>query len=69
MKKIGMAKMQNWRSEDPREALLKYADKAQQDPLWTKAYQDTQPAPQFTETNTEEDEQTHAQIKRRKVFF
>ena len=37
------------RSEDPREALLKYADKAQKDPRWTAAYANTQPKAIFDE--------------------
>lgn len=37
------------RDEDPREALLKYADKADNDPLWTKAWKTNQPKPVFAE--------------------
>lgn len=37
------------RSEDPREALLKYADKAKEDPRWTSAYARTQPNAIFDE--------------------
>ncbi|WFD35653.1 hypothetical protein MCUN1_002511 [Malassezia cuniculi] len=35
------------RDEDPREALLKYAEKAEKDPQWTKVYAKTQPKPIF----------------------
>ncbi|KAI6782159.1 WD40 repeat [Emericellopsis cladophorae] len=41
--------------EDPREALLKYADKAQSDPLFTKAYNKTQPQTQFADFSDEEE--------------
>lgn len=43
-------------NEDPREALLKFAKKAAEDPYWVApAYQTTQPKPIFSETNEEED--------------
>ncbi|KAF7535135.1 hypothetical protein G7Z17_g13257 [Cylindrodendrum hubeiense] len=42
--------------EDPREALLKYADKAQSDPMFTKAWSKTQPETQYAEISDEEDE-------------
>ena len=42
------------RAEDPREALLKYADKAEKDPKWTSVYAKTQPKPVF-DKHTEED--------------
>ena len=43
-------------NEDPREALLKFAKKAAEDPYWVApAYQATQPKPIFSETNEEED--------------
>ncbi|KAG5976204.1 hypothetical protein E4U55_007457 [Claviceps digitariae] len=35
--------------EDPREALLKYADKAQSDPIFTKAWSKTQPKTQYAD--------------------
>ncbi|KAL8371476.1 hypothetical protein RB595_001324 [Gaeumannomyces hyphopodioides] len=35
--------------EDPREALLKYADIAAKDPMFTNAWKDTQPVTQYTE--------------------
>jgi len=37
---IGLAAM---RDEDPREALLKFAEKAKNDPIFTKAYLKNQP--------------------------
>lgn len=42
--------------EDPREALLKYADKAQSDPMFTKAWSKTQPQTQYAEISDEEDD-------------
>lgn len=41
--------------EDPREALLKYADKAQSDPMFTKAWSKTQPETQYAELSDEEE--------------
>lgn len=41
--------------EDPREALLKYADVAKSDPLFTQAYNVTQPVAQFAGMEEEED--------------
>ncbi|PHH70954.1 hypothetical protein CDD80_5625 [Ophiocordyceps camponoti-rufipedis] len=43
--------------EDPREALLKYADKAQNDPMFTKAWSKTQPKTQYAELSDDEDEE------------
>ncbi|KAG2193182.1 hypothetical protein INT47_002874 [Mucor saturninus] len=44
------------RDEDPREALLKYADLAESDPLWvSNVYKKTQPNPVFEEEEEEED--------------
>ena len=42
--------------EDPREALLKYADKAQSDPMFTKAWSKTQPQTQYAELSDEDDD-------------
>ncbi|KAH7162509.1 WD40-repeat-containing domain protein [Dactylonectria estremocensis] len=42
--------------EDPREALLKYADKAQSDPMFTKAWSKTQPKTQYAELSDEEED-------------
>jgi WD40 repeat protein len=41
--------------EDPREALLKYADKAQSDPMFTQAWSKTQPETQYAELSDEEE--------------
>jgi WD repeat-containing protein 70 len=43
--------------EDPREALLKYAEVAKKDPQFTKAWQDTQPVTQYANLSDEEGEE------------
>ncbi|ORY93643.1 WD40-repeat-containing domain protein [Syncephalastrum racemosum] len=55
------------RDEDPREALLKYADLAEKEPMWvSNLYKDTQPNAVFQEEETEEDEgKEHANKKQR----
>ncbi|KAJ9657351.1 hypothetical protein H2198_004362 [Neophaeococcomyces mojaviensis] len=45
------------REEDPREALLKYADKAQNDPMFTKAWRTTQPKTIYADASDEEEEE------------
>ncbi|RYP08265.1 hypothetical protein DL764_001999 [Monosporascus ibericus] len=42
--------------EDPREALLKYADVAKKDPMFTKAWKGTQPVTQYAELSDEEED-------------
>jgi WD repeat-containing protein 70 len=42
--------------EDPREALLRYAEAAKKDPKFTKAWQNTQPVTQYAELSDEEGE-------------
>lgn len=41
--------------EDPREALLKYADQAKSDPMFTKAWSKTQPETQYADVSDEEE--------------
>ncbi|KAK3112545.1 hypothetical protein LTR53_011078 [Teratosphaeriaceae sp. CCFEE 6253] len=43
------------RDEDPREALLKYADKAKNDPVFTNAWRTTQPKTIYADISDEED--------------
>jgi WD repeat-containing protein 70 len=43
--------------EDPREALLKYADIAKKDPLFTKAWKETQPVTPYADLSDEEEEE------------
>ncbi|OTB07127.1 hypothetical protein M426DRAFT_318156 [Hypoxylon sp. CI-4A] len=42
--------------EDPREALLKYADLAKKDPVFTKAWKNTQPVTQYADVSDEEED-------------
>lgn len=51
------------RTEDPREALLKYADKAKNDPMFTKAWSKTQPKAVYADLSDEED--TNARKKQK----
>lgn len=50
--------------EDPREALLKYADLAKTDPLFTNAWKSTQPVTQYAELSDEEDGPNKKKVKR-----
>ena len=43
------------RNEDPREALLKYADKATNDPIFTNAWKQTQPKTVYADLSDDED--------------
>ncbi|KAK6950415.1 hypothetical protein Daesc_008743 [Daldinia eschscholtzii] len=43
--------------EDPREALLKYADLAKKDPVFTKAWKSTQPVTQYADVSDDEEEE------------
>ncbi|KAI8951978.1 WD repeat domain-containing protein [Xylaria longipes] len=42
--------------EDPREALLKFADVAKKDPMFTNAWKDTQPVTQYADVSDEEED-------------
>ena len=50
--------LSSMRDEDPREALLKYADKAKDDPLFTNAWKATQPKTLYAELSDDEDEES-----------
>jgi len=52
------------RDEDPREALLKYADKAKNDPLFTNAWKETQPKTLYAELSDSEEERDQKKAKR-----
>eukprot|EP00268_Persea_americana_P017700 TRINITY_DN1856_c2_g1_i1.p1 TRINITY_DN1856_c2_g1~~TRINITY_DN1856_c2_g1_i1.p1 ORF type:complete len:647 (-),score=131.98 TRINITY_DN1856_c2_g1_i1:834-2774(-) len=55
LKQGGLIK-ETWMEEDPREAILKYADVAANDPKFiAPAYAETQPAPVFAESDSEEE--------------
>ncbi|EPS34744.1 hypothetical protein POX_a00286 [Penicillium oxalicum] len=47
--------LSSMRDEDPREALLKYAEKAQKDPIFTHVYKETQPHAIYAELSDEEE--------------
>lgn len=48
---------ETWMEEDPREAILKYADAAANDPKYiAPAYASTQPEPVFAKSDSEEEE-------------
>ncbi|KAK5166132.1 uncharacterized protein LTR77_008393 [Saxophila tyrrhenica] len=53
------------RDEDPREALLKYADKAKNDPMFTNAWKETQPETKYAELSDEEEEGPEAKKVKR----
>lgn len=59
--------LSSMREEDPREALLKYADKATNDPLFTNAWKTTQPKTIYAELSDDEDES--AKPKKKKAKF
>lgn len=44
------------RDEDPREALLKYAEKAEKEPMFTKAWMHTQPKPIYADISDDEEQ-------------
>ncbi|CAG8970768.1 hypothetical protein HYALB_00001553 [Hymenoscyphus albidus] len=48
--------LSSMRDEDPREALLKYADLAKNDPMFTNAWKETQPVTQYREASDDEDD-------------
>lgn len=52
--------------EDPREALLKYADIAKKDPMFTNAWKDTQPVTQYADVSDEEEAEGGPQKKKQK---
>ncbi|KAI0498659.1 hypothetical protein KFK09_019549 [Dendrobium nobile] len=56
MKQGGLIK-ETWMEEDPREAILKYADAAEKDPKFiAPAYAETQPKPVFAESDSDEEQ-------------
>ena len=49
--------LSSMRDEDPREALLKYAEKADKEPIFTKAWRETQPKPIYADISDVEEEE------------
>ena len=58
--------LSSMRDEDPREALLKYADKAEKDPIFTKAYKETQPKAIYADLSDEEEKEGGPKKKARR---
>ncbi|KAK6502628.1 hypothetical protein TWF506_003208 [Arthrobotrys conoides] len=56
------------RDEDPREALLKYAEKAKTDPMFTGAWRETQPVTIYSNEREEEEEEEEERSKRQKRY-
>jgi hypothetical protein len=62
-KSIALSSM---RDEDPREALLKYADKAEKDPMFTGVWKKNQPKTIYAEVQDEEEEEEPDKKKKRR---
>ncbi|KAI5854698.1 WD40-repeat-containing domain protein [Tricharina praecox] len=58
--------LSSMRDEDPREALLKYADKAEKDPMFTGAWKKNQPTTIYAEPEEEEEEEEPDKKKKRR---
>ncbi|OAT08163.1 hypothetical protein, variant 2 [Blastomyces gilchristii SLH14081] len=56
--------LSSMRDEDPRAALLKYAEQAEKEPVFTKVWKQTQPNPIFAELSEEEAEGEKPERKR-----
>ena len=56
--------LSSMREEDPRAALLAYADKAEKDPLFTNAWKKTQPKTIYADLSDEEPEEQGPKIKK-----
>lgn len=63
-KRIPLSSM---REEDPREALLKYADKAEKDPMFTNAWKKTQPKTIYADAS--DDESSEPSKKKQRTLF
>lgn len=59
-------KLASMRDEDPREALLKYAEKAEKDPMFMGVYEKTQPKTIYADIQDEDDEEEAAPGQDRK---
>lgn len=58
--------LSSMRDEDPREALLKYAEVAEKDPMFTAAWSKTQPKTIYADISDEEEETDARGVKRQK---
>lgn len=61
--------LSSMREEDPREALLKYADKAKNDPMFTNAWAKTQPKTIYAEAEEGKDEDEEPEPERKRAKF
>ena len=57
--------LSSMRDEDPREALLKYAEKAEKDPMFTNAWKHTQPKTVYADLSEEEEEEEDSPDKKK----
>lgn len=57
--------LSSMRDEDPREALLKYATTASDDPIFTNAWTKTQPKTLYADLSDDEDGETHGPEKKK----
>lgn len=55
--------LSSMRDEDPREALMKYAEKARTDPMFTNAWKETQPRTIYAEVSDDEEEEGRGKKK------
>ncbi|KAL8916727.1 MAG: hypothetical protein Q9172_006182 [Xanthocarpia lactea] len=56
--------LSSMRDEDPREALLKYAEKAEKDPMFTNAWRKTQPKTIYADLSGDEEEPEKKKVKK-----
>lgn len=56
------------RDEDPREALLKYAEKAEKEPMFTSVYKSTQPKTIYSDVVGRPEEEAAEEDARKKFF-
>ncbi|KAL2820543.1 26S protease regulatory subunit 4 [Aspergillus cavernicola] len=57
--------LSSMRDEDPREALLKYAERAEKDPIFTKAWKETQPTTIYRDLSDDEEPEPDKKKARR----
>ena len=57
--------LSSMRDEDPREALLKYAEVAQREPMFTAAWRETQPVTVYADVEDEEEEEENVRAGKR----
>ncbi|KAL8713703.1 MAG: hypothetical protein Q9220_002229 [cf. Caloplaca sp. 1 TL-2023] len=58
--------LSSMRDEDPREALLKYAEKAEKEPMFTNAWRKTQPRTIYADVSDDEEEKDEGKGRERK---